>query len=166
MIRTILLATAAFALAACSSEPEQQTENADAFADRIGAEGTPAPDASPTSSLGGPPPPPMAQLGAPKPVPAKFQGVWDYIDGTCARESDLRIEIGTGSMLFYESRGTINGFEQPDPDTLVLNLAMEGEGERWEERTRVTLVEGGRFLETSDVSGYGSGQAIRRKRCS
>lgn len=153
-------------LAACSSEPEP-TESADAFADRIGGGEKPlAPDAAPTSSLNAAPPPPMAALGAAKPVPAKFQGVWDFIDGTCARESDLRMQVGSSSVQFYESVGTVNGYEQPDENTVILNLAMEGEGESWEERFRLSLVEGGKFLEASEHSGYGTGQAMRRKRCS
>ncbi|WP_155806030.1 hypothetical protein [Erythrobacter litoralis] len=165
-MRTYFFAAAALVLAGCSSEPEAPTETADEFADRIGGGDASSPDAAPSSSLDAPPPAPMAQLGAPKPVPTKFQGVWDFIDGNCSRDSDLRLEIGANSLQFYESMGTVNGYEQPNPDTVILNLAMEGEGERWEERTRMSLVDGGKFLVMSDVSGYGSGQGIRRKRCS
>ena len=166
MGRYILAATAILALAACSKDPEP-TETADDFANRIGGAETtvPTPTGTPTSSLDAPPPAPMAKLGAPKPVPAKFRGVWDFVDGTCARESDLRIEVGTNSVQFYESIGAVNGFEQPDENTVILNLALEGEGERWEERFRLSLVDGGKFLEASEQSGYGSGQAMRRKRC-
>ena len=164
MTRSSILAAAILALAACSSEPEPQ-ETADDFADRIGAGQPRAPDATPTSSLNPAPKAPMAKLGAPKPVPARFQGSWDFVDGDCSAQSELRIRVGTNSVQFYESTGVVNGFEQPDDNTVILNLAMEGEGEKWEERFRLSLVEGGKFLEASEQSGYGAGQAMRRKRC-
>lgn len=164
MTRSSILAAAILALAACSSEPEPQ-ETADDFADRIGAGQPLAPDATPTSSLNPAPKAPMAKLGAPKPVPARFQGSWDFVDGDCSAQSELRIRVGTNSVQFYESTGVVNGFEQPDDNTVILNLAMEGEGEKWEERFRLSLVEGGKFLEASEQSGYGAGQAMRRKRC-
>lgn len=164
MTRSSILAAAILALAACSSEPEPQ-ETADDFADRIGAGQPLAPDATPTSSLNPAPKAPMAKLGAPKPVPARFQGSWDFVDGDCSAQSELRIRVGTNSVQFYESTGVVNGFEQPEDNTVILNLAMEGEGEKWEERFRLSLVEGGKFLEASEQSGYGAGQAMRRKRC-
>lgn len=167
MVKTsfALFAAGALALAACSSEPGPQ-ESADDFASRIGSGQPLAPDAKPTSSLDPAPRAPMAKLGAPRPVPARFQGSWDFVDASCGAESDLRIKVGTNSVQFHESTGVVNGFEQPDENTLVLNLAMEGEGERWEERFRISLVDGGKYLETSEQSGYGAGQAMRRKRCS
>lgn len=152
------------ALAACSSEPEPK-ESADEFAERIGAGQPLAPDATPTSSLNPGPKAPMARLGAPKPVPARFQGTWDFVDGDCSAQSNLRIRVGTNSVQFYESTGVVNGFEQPDDNTVILNLSMEGEGEKWEERFRLALVDGGTYLEASEQSGYGTGQAMRRKRC-
>jgi hypothetical protein len=164
MGRQFLIVASVLALAACSSEPEPK-ESADEFAERIGAGQPLAPDATPTSSLNPGPKAPMARLGAPKPVPAKFQGTWDFVDGDCSAQSDLRIRVGTNSVQFYESTGVVNGFEQPDDNTVILNLAMEGEGEKWEERFRLALVDGGKFLEASEQSGYGAGQAMRRKRC-
>lgn len=164
MGRHFLIAASLLALAACSSEPEPQ-ETADDFADRIGAGQPLAPDATPTSSLNPRPKAPMAKLGAPKPVPARFQGTWDFVDGDCSAQSDLRIRVGTNSVQFYESTGMVNGFEQRDDNTVILNLSMEGEGEKWEERFRLALVDGGKFLEASEQSGYGAGQAMRRKRC-
>lgn len=160
----LIIAASALALFACSAEPEPQ-QSADDFAERIGTAPPLAPDATPTSSLKVPPPAPMAKLGAPKPVPAKFQGTWDFVDGDCSAKSDLRIQVGTNSVQFYESRGVVNGYDQPDANTVILNLAMEGEGEKWEERFRMALVENGTFLEASEQSGYGAGQAMRRKRC-
>lgn len=152
------------ALAACSSEPEPQ-ETADDFAARIGADQPLAPDATPTSSLNPAPRAPMAKLGAPRPVPARFQGTWDFVDGDCSAASDLRITVGTNSVRFHESTGVVNGYDQPDENTVILNLSMDGEGEKWEERFRLSLVDGGKFLEASEQSGYGAGQAMRRKRC-
>ena len=156
----VILSAGAVALAACSSEPEP-TESADDYAGRAGA----GPVATPISSLDQPPPPPMADLGAARPVPEKFRGVWDFVDGNCDPYSDMRIVVGANRLEFYESAGEVNGFEQPDDDTIVLDLSMEGEGETWEERTRLELVDGGKFLEAIDVSSYGRGQSLRRTRC-
>ena len=160
----VILSAGALALAACSSDSEP-TGSADDYAERVGTGTAASPSATPTSSLDQPPPPPMAALGAARPVPEKFRGVWDFVDGNCMASSDLRLEIGASQLEFHESAGQVNGFEQPDPDTIVLNLSMEGEGENWEERTRLTLTDGGRILESNDVSPYGAGQPLRRKRC-
>ncbi len=164
MGRHFLIAASLLTLAACSSEPEPP-ETADDFAGRIGAGQPLSPDATPTSSLTPGPKAPMARLGAPRPVPAKFQGTWDFVDGDCSAQSELRIRVGTNNVQFYESTGVVNGFEQPDDNTVILNLGMEGEGEKWQERFRLALVDGGKFLEASEQSGYGAGQAMRRKRC-
>lgn len=161
-MRFLLLATASLSLAACSSEPDP-VETADEFAERVQGAGETA--TVPGSSLNTVPPAPLPALGAPQPIPAKFIGVWDFVDGTCARDSDLRLDISQSRVQFYESVGTINGFEQVDADTVILNLAMSGEGEVWEERLRMELSKDGRTLEAIDVSAYGSGQAMPRKRC-
>ena len=82
-----------------------------------------------------------------------------------SRQSDLRLNVGSRRIQFYASTGQVNGFEQVNADTIVVNLAMSGEGETWEDRTRMQLVDGGRTLVTQDQTGYGSEQPLRRKRC-
>ena len=84
-------------------------------------------------------------------IPTRFHGVWDYDKGTCAPESDLRMEISGSEILFYESIGMVTGVEE-EGDAIIVALAMEGEGDTWEQKTRLMLTgEGERQrLETSD----------------
>lgn len=84
-------------------------------------------------------------------IPARYQGVWDYEGGTCARDSDLRVQIRPESMSFYESIGTVTAVAAEGDDTLV-TLAMEGEGEMWTQVTRLALKGEGEALRlhTSD----------------
>ncbi|GMM92415.1 hypothetical protein [Qipengyuania sp. MTN3-11] len=98
-------------------------------------------------------------------IPADFRGVWDNADGNCNPASDLRMDIRAGEIEFYESLGTVTDVEIESADSIVVSLAMEGEGESWEVTNRYTLSEGGRLLtplETRDDPRY---QPIPRKRC-
>lgn len=89
--------------------------------------------------------------GARRYIPGGFGGVWDYEGGTCAPESDLRIEIAPDRVTFYESVGTVMKVERERNDALV-TLAMEGEGETWDQVLRLSLAEseGILRLQTSD----------------
>ena len=84
-------------------------------------------------------------------IPARFRGAWDYVEGTCAPESDMRMEISGKEILFYESIGMVTEVTS-EGDDVIVTLAMEGEGDTWEEKTRLSLAgEGsGQRLETSD----------------
>lgn len=96
-------------------------------------------------------------------IPAAFHGAWDWTGGNCLEYSDLRMEIGPQRIQFYESLGTVEAVRS-DGDSLTVELAMEGEGEKWEQTTELALVEGGALLETvhEDPSGQGK---MRLKRC-
>jgi len=97
-------------------------------------------------------------------IPASFQGVWDYIEGTCAPESDLRMEISAGEILFYESIGIVTDAETT-ADGLILTLAMEGEGDTWVQKTQLSMDEGGELLETQALGEDIVGGPLPRKRC-
>lgn len=71
-------------------------------------------------------------------IPARFQGTWDYIEGTCSPESDMFIEVSAREMMFYESVGSVKTVTLEDADAVV-TLAMIGEGETWEQSTRLAL---------------------------
>lgn len=71
-------------------------------------------------------------------IPQRFQGVWDYEGGTCDPASDMRMEISASEILFYESIGLVKAVK-PAGDAIVVTLAMEGEGETWEQVTRFAL---------------------------
>lgn len=99
-------------------------------------------------------------------IPSRFQGVWDYEDGTCVAESDLRMHIKAREITFYESYGTVSGVRQEGDDAIV-DLAMEGEGETWEQSLRLSLVAEGEDLRlhTSDPTKPKEPDDLPRKRC-
>ena len=132
---------ALLALAACGSEPEAPSP----------AE-TPIP-VEPDGGIGDGAGPPAATLDTASGdrIPTRFHGAWDYVEGTCDPASDLRMDISGSEILFYESVGVVTDVSAQGED-VVVTLAMEGEGETWEQQTRLSLVGEGpdQRLETSD----------------
>jgi hypothetical protein len=97
-------------------------------------------------------------------IPATFHGIWDYVEGTCALESDLRMEISGGEILFYESIGTVTA-SVPDEGDVIVTLAMEGEGETWVQAYRLTLSEDDQILNSQAIGEDFVGGPLPRKRC-
>lgn len=143
-MRIALACLAALALTACGETPEQQPAQSEATAAQA-----PAPvaveAAAPEEGTAS-----VEEVLATR-IPTRFHGVWDYVQGTCAVESDMRMEISGGEIMFYESIGTVTAVNAEGED-VVVTLAMEGEGEAWEEVTRLSLTGAGdaRRLETSE----------------
>lgn len=125
-MRLSIVSIAALALAACSQSEDAAT-----------------PEVADTTAV--PTPAPSSETEA-NSVPAAFLGVWDYVKGTCDPASDLRIEIKPQAIEFYESHGDITRVAVESPDAVVLDLAMEGEGETWTMQRRFTLSNGGETL--------------------
>lgn len=100
-------------------------------------------------------------------IPARFTGVWDYVGGTCSPDSDMRMEIAPRAITFYESVGAVAGVGQ-DGDDAIADLAMEGEGEKWVNSLRLSLVEvdGETQLHTSDATKPKVADEFPRKKCS
>ncbi|RJY09825.1 hypothetical protein D6201_11070 [Aurantiacibacter aquimixticola] len=98
-------------------------------------------------------------------IPAPFTGVWDYADGNCDAMSDLRMEIEPQMITFYESMGEVQQVAVESRDTIVVDLNMEGEGERWSESTRFTLEDDGERLIPTDADGEQRWDPMPRKRC-
>ncbi|UVI39298.1 hypothetical protein [Qipengyuania spongiae] len=99
-------------------------------------------------------------------IPASFRGVWDIADGTCNPASDLRMDIRDDEIEFYESLGKVMSVEVENPDTIVVSLAMSGEGETWNVASRYVLSEGGAVLTPFETETNPQYQPIPRKRCS
>ncbi|MEM8724733.1 MAG: polysaccharide deacetylase family protein [Pseudomonadota bacterium] len=100
-------------------------------------------------------------------IPERYFGVWDYEGGTCAPESDLRMEIKAGEITFYESYGEVSDVRVEAGDTIV-DLAMEGEGETWMQSLRLSLVGEGadQRLHVTDPAEPKAPDELPRKRCS
>jgi hypothetical protein len=125
-MRRFILPLAILALAACSrSEPEPSESTS----------------AAPTAAAPSPAAP--AQIAV---VPERFQGIWDYEKGTCDPDSDLRVEIAERGITFYESHGAVTALTVESPEAIVVDLAMQGEGEKWTMQRRFTLSNGDRTL--------------------
>jgi hypothetical protein len=124
-----------------------------------GAASTPA-AASPIASTT-----PIAPTTNAKAIPEQFRGLWDNAQGNCNPASDLRLDVGAVSVEFYESLGTVTGVTVESPNSILVELAMEGEGERWERRTRFALSEDGTTLTPSDIGDAPPAAPMPRKRC-
>lgn len=150
----IVTAAAMLALTACSGADESET---------------PAPEetVTPPIPLDTPDEAETAEETLTNRIPTRFQGVWDYIEGNCAPESDMRMEISGSEILFYESIGMVTGVNAEGEDVIV-SLAMEGEGETWEQELRLSLVGEGeaQLLETSDGAKPRATDDYPSKRCS
>ncbi len=98
-------------------------------------------------------------------IPAAFHGVWDYVEGSCAPESDLRVEVKPQMVIFYESLGTVEAVTTVDEQTVSVTLAMEGEGETWETTRVFTLIKDGAGMTQSDAPAGAGYDPFELKRC-
>lgn len=139
------------ALAACGGEPQPQpapTEKAGASLEPVEQKvDTPA-NAIPETTQ----------------IPERFIGVWDYIEGTCDPASDMRLAIGQDRFEFYESVGEVKAVRNQG-ETTVVDLAMEGEGETWEESLRLVLKDEGERLHVTEPVNASDTDDYPRKRC-
>ena len=146
-IRILPAALLALTLAACGSESAPQP----APSEKSG----PAPVAPAT---------PAAPTTAPNTIPADFLGVWDYEKGSCDPGSDMRLDIGQDRFEFYESVGAVKAV-RTEGEATVVDLAMEGEGETWEQSLRLVLKNGGDRLHVTEPGNASDTDAYPRKRC-
>lgn len=160
-MRLFLVPLAALAIlpAACSQPAPSPAGVPDAAGT---AEPIPNTTASATSPAPGITPAPSP--GPAVAIPERFRGVWDNAKGNCNPASDLRMEIGAVSIEFYESLGTVTNVTAESPNAIMVDLAMEGEGERWQRRNRYVLSDDGATLTPSEIGGAPAA-AIARKRC-
>jgi len=143
------------AFAACGGEVQREA-----------AAYEPAPSRTPTPGLPDVDPDPETDAGPA--IPARFLGVWDAETGTCDPASDLRLEIAPQSIGFYESLGTVTAVTERKNGSVVIGLAMEGEGEKWEQTITLELIRSGNTEWLLSLPGRDSDitlRPIRLKRC-
>ncbi len=145
---------AALSLSACGGSPEPVETETEATPTPIASEPSPAEAPAETENA-------LANR-----IPTRFQGVWDYVEGSCDPASDMRMEVSGGEILFYESIGMVTDVEE-EGDDIVVGLAMEGEGETWDQDLRLSLVGSGEAqrLETSAGDGPRMPDEYPSKRC-
>ncbi|MCL9998577.1 MAG: hypothetical protein NBV68_04290 [Erythrobacter sp.] len=147
----LALAATFLALAACGGAQQD-------------APAAPEPVASPAALPTEPPAPATAAAA----IPARFLGVWDAETGTCDPASDLRLDITPRAIGFYESLGTVTAMTESKDGSVVITLAMEGEGEKWDQTIKLELIrsDGAEWL--LSLPGPDSDvvlRPIRHKRC-
>lgn len=125
----------------------------------------PEPDATPIAapSTAAPAPTTAAPSAAIALVPARFHGIWDTVQGSCDPASDMRTEIAERGITFYESHGAVTALSAPSPERITVELAMQGEGEKWTTTRTFTLSENGTILTPS--GGGDTGPPMPLKRC-
>ncbi len=97
-------------------------------------------------------------------IPIEFLGVWDAQTGTCDPASDLRLDIGDDTITFYESVGTVKNVRD-DAGTIMVTLAMEGEGEHWTQTLGLRFFDAGTGLMVIDPERPDEAEQNMRKRC-
>lgn len=158
MKRLSLLTTAALlALVACSGASESDTPAEETA--------TTAPIPLETGTAQEPSPDTVEETLENR-IPTRFHGAWDYVEGNCSPDSDLRMEISGSEILFYESIGMVTDVEAEEED-VVVSLAMQGEGDTWQQDLRLALVGTGeaQLLETSDGTKPRAADDYPSKRC-
>lgn len=155
-MRPVLIAFASATLAACSQgQPPADPAETGAPEPAPGMTATAEPQSRETT-------PPPAQ--AADTMPAAFRGTWGYAQGDCRPGTELSMVIGEKTIEFYESLGTITSISVESPTSVVIDLAMEGEGEKWTVQNRLALSENGAILTPTDTTGTNE-QVMPRKRC-
>ncbi len=144
-MRRSTLSLTLLALAACSQSEPEPAETATV---------APKQTSTPTAA-------PLPRVAV---MPDRFHGIWDYEKGTCDPASDLRVEIAERGITFYESHGAVTGLTVESPEAVVVDLAMEGEGEKWTIRRRFTLSNDDQTL-TPEAVGEEPFEPMPLKRC-
>lgn len=93
-------------------------------------------------------------------IPEPFRGRWDASAAACAGAgSEMRLVVGPDSLRFHESLARVEAVRVLGADAVALDLASEGEGERWSEtRTLRLMPDGGLAVEAP-------GSSANRVRC-
>lgn len=144
-MRQPILLPGSLMLAACSSGEPAATQTAQ-----------PAAAVTATSAASSPPGPTAV-------IPDQFQGIWDYVKGSCDPASDMRTEIAERGITFYESHGAVTALTVESPERITVELAMRGEGEKWTMTRTFTLSEKGAML--TPTGGGDTGEPMPLKRC-
>jgi hypothetical protein len=87
-------------------------------------------------------------------IPERFQGRWDVDPAACAgRPGEMRLTVAPDRLLFHESVARVAAVRPGEANAVVVDLALEGEGETWRE-TRTLRLTGEDRLEVTvgDVS--------------
>jgi hypothetical protein len=92
-------------------------------------------------------------------IPQPLRGRWDASPAACAgRRGEMRLEVEADRLRFYESEARVQAVRTATGDSAEVDLAFEGEGERWTDTRRLRLLPDGRL--SVETSG-GSAERVR-----
>lgn len=85
-------------------------------------------------------------------LPAPFVGRWDATVDACDEQySDMRLTIDDKNMKFWESDATPVSVKPDGVNAIALDAALSGEGDTWNDKFRMALVDAGKTLMIDDV---------------
>jgi len=91
-------------------------------------------------------------------IPVAFQGQWSASAATCGKPGDdMRLAVSGDTLTFYESVGHVTALDYVSPASLRLSASYNGEGDKWSEKSTMTLSGEGKVL---TIDG------VKRVRCS
>lgn len=101
-------------------------------------------------------------------IPAAIRGRWALKSADCnaKRGTDLTaLVIDATNLRFYESHGELARVRESDASRILADYKFSGEGQDWDQRVQLELVEGGRTLVRRDQGEGATGETMRYTRC-
>ena len=101
-------------------------------------------------------------------IPPAIRGRWALkgADCTARKGTDLTaLTIDATNLRFYESHGELARVQESDASRIVADYRFSGEGEEWDRRMTLTLVDGGETLVRRDTGEGAAAGAMRYTRC-
>lgn len=101
-------------------------------------------------------------------IPRAIRGRWALkaADCTARKGTDLTaLMIDATNLRFYESHGELARVQESDASRIVADYRFSGEGEEWDRRMTLTLVDGGETLVRRDTGEGAAAGAMRYTRC-
>ena len=101
-------------------------------------------------------------------IPAAIRGRWAIKAADCSAKkgTDLTaLTIDATNLRFYESHGELARVQESDANRIVADYRFSGEGEQWDRRMTLTLVDGGKTLVRRDTGEGAATDAMRYTRC-
>lgn len=101
-------------------------------------------------------------------IPTAIRGRWalKVADCTAKRGTDLTaLVIDATNLRFYESHGELARVRSSGEAQILADYRFSGEGQDWDQRVQLELVDGGRTLVRRDQGEGATGEPMRYTRC-
>lgn len=101
-------------------------------------------------------------------IPPAIRGRWalEAADCTATKGAGLTaLTIDATGLRFYESHGELVRVRESDSNRIIADYRFSGEGEEWDRRMQLELVDGGKALRRRDTGEGAAADAMRYMRC-